>query len=192
MEIKEVRKISSSPSNPTESRTVTGYAAVFESESEDLGFIEVIHKGAITNDTIQRSDILAKFNHDDSKVLARCKHGEGSLHLSVDDKGLRYEFEAPKTALGDELLEYLRRGDIDSSSFAFTVSRSEGSEKWSKRNNGIIYREIYSIDKIWDCSPVFTPAYTETQCSARFSEIKATSEEVDGVMTALKEEVDKL
>ena len=191
MEIKEVRKISSSPSNPTESRTIMGYAAVFESESEDLGFIEVIHRGAITEETIKRSDILAKFNHEDSKVLARCKHGEGSLHLSVDDKGLMYEFEAPKTALGDELLEHIQRRDIDSSSFAFTVSRSEGSEKWSKRN-GIIYREIYSIDKIWDCSPVWTPAYTDTTCSARFSEIKATSEEVDGVMNLLKEEVDKL
>lgn len=191
MEIKEIRKISTSLSHSEEDRTVEGYAAVFESSSEDLGFIEVIHRGAITSETIKNSDVLAKFNHSDEKILARSKYGEGSLLLEVDEKGLRYMFQSPKTSLGDELLEYLKRGDIDSSSFAFTVAREPDSERWSKKGN-VIYRDIYRIDKLYDISPVFQPAYEDTQCSARFSEIKATSDEVDGVMTTLKEEVDKL
>lgn len=191
MENKEVRKISSSLSFDSDGRTVEGYAAVFESPSEDLGFIEIIHRGAITEDTIKRSDVLAKFNHEDSKVLARSKQGSGSLLLEVDERGLHYLFEAPKTALGDELLEHIQRRDIDSSSFAFTVSREEGSEKWSKRN-GVIYRDIYSIDKLWDISPVWTPAYAATECSARFLEVQKSSDEVDGIMNLLKEEIDKL
>lgn len=188
---KEIRKISTSLTHPEESRTVEGYAAVFESPSEDLGFIEVIHRGAITEETIKRSDILAKFNHEDTKVLARCKFGEGSLLLEVDERGLHYLFEAPNTTVGNELLEHIQRGDIDSSSFAFTVSREEGSEKWSKRN-GVIYRDIYSIDKLWDISPVWTPAYSATECSARFLEVQKSSDEVDGIMNLLKEEIDKL
>lgn len=191
MENKEVRKISSSLSFDSNGRTVEGYAAVFESESEDLGFIEIIHRGAITEDTIKRSDVLAKFNHEDSKVLARCKQGSGSLLLEVDERGLHYLFEAPKTALGDELLEHIQRRDIDSSSFAFTVSREKGSEKWSKRN-GKVYREIFAIDKLWDISPVWTPAYAETECSARFQEIKETIQEVEGIMGIYKDEIDKL
>ena len=75
-----------------ESRTVTGYAIMFESPSEDLGFIEVIHKGAVTDETIKNSDVFAKLNHNDEKVLARSKFGQGSLLLEVDDKGLRYIF----------------------------------------------------------------------------------------------------
>lgn len=188
---KEIRKVSTSLSHSDEDRTVTGYAAVFDSPSEDLGFTEVIHRGAITEETIKNSDVLAKFNHSDEKILARSKYGDGSLLLEVDDKGLRYMFQSPKTALGDELLEYLHRGDIDSSSFAFTVSKEEGSERWSKRGD-VIYRDIYRIDRLFDISPVFQPAYTETQCSARFEEVKANSEEVEGIMNLLKDEVDKL
>ena len=116
------------------SRKVEGYAVVFDSPSENMGFIETIRKGAITEDTIKNSDVLARFNHNPEKVLARCKYGNGSLQLVVDDIGVRYSFEAPNTQLGDELLEHLHRGDITSSSFAFTISSEKGSERWYKQD----------------------------------------------------------
>lgn len=187
---KEIRKISTSLSH-SEDRTVTGYAAVFNSPSVDLGFTEIIHSGAITEDTIKSSDVFCRFNHDDNKILARSKYGEGSLLLEIDDKGLRYMFESPKTALGDELLEYLDRKDIDSSSFAFSVSKEAGSERWSKKGD-TIYRDIYKIEKLYDVAPVFQPAYEASTCSARFEEVKANAQEVDGIMNLLKEEIDKL
>ena len=56
-------------------RTVTGYACVFDSESENIGFYEIIRKGAITQEIIDKSDVFAKFNHDDDKVLARSRYG---------------------------------------------------------------------------------------------------------------------
>lgn len=52
----------------SESRTVQGYAVVFESESENIGWREIIHKGAITEETIKNSDVFAKFNHNSDKV----------------------------------------------------------------------------------------------------------------------------
>ena len=61
-------------------RTIEGYAAVFNSESEDA---------------INNSDIFALFNHDDDRVLARSKNGVGTLSLKVDGRGLKYSFEAP-------------------------------------------------------------------------------------------------
>lgn len=175
----------------SETRTVTGMAVVFNSDSENLGFIERIHPEAITEDTINKSDVLAKFNHDDNKVLARSKYGKGSLKLSINDRGVAYEFESPKTALGDELLEYLERGDISASSFAFTISKDEGAEKWSKRN-GIIYRDIYSIDRLYDVSPVFNPAYSATTCSKRFQDVQALSDEIDKKMDIIKTEFENL
>ena len=175
----------------SETRTVTGMAVVFNSDSENLGFIERIHSQAITEDTINRSDVLAKFNHDDNKVLARSKFGKGSLKLSIDERGVAYEFESPKTALGDELLEYLERGDISASSFAFTISKEEGSEKWSKRN-GTIYSDIFSIDRLYDVSPVFNPAYSATTCSKRFQDVQALSEEIDKKMDLIKTEFGNL
>lgn len=175
-----------------DSRTVEGYATVFESESENLGFIEIIHRGAITEDTIKNSDVFARFNHDKDKILARSKYGNGSLLLEVDDKGLRYMFESPNTALGDELLEYIKRGDLTQSSFAFTIDKNDtGAERWYKKD-GMIYRDIYKIDRLYDIAPCFQPAYSETSCSARFKEVKATSDEIDNKMNIIKKEIEEL
>lgn len=160
----EIRAISNEVQ--VDSRNITGYAVVFESNSEDLGFIERIMKGAITDDTIKKSDVFCLLNHDSTKVLARSKYGEGSLKLEIDERGLKYSFTAPNTDLGEELLEHLQRGEIDSSSFAFTVSLDEGSEKWYTVE-GVQYRDIYMIDELYDVSPVYQPAYQETTVSKR-------------------------
>lgn len=163
----EIRATNSTPVVSQDSRTVEGYAVVFNSQSEDLGFYETINPAAITEDVLMRSDVFCLFNHDQDKVLARSKYGTGSLQLQLDEQGLKYSFTAPNTDLGDELLEYLRRGDIDSSSFAFTVSTDEGSEVWTTGTDGRQYREILKIDELHDVSPVWNPAYSSTSVSQR-------------------------
>lgn len=161
---KEIRKAEIQSAS---GRTVSGYAVRFESESVNMGFVEIIHRGAITEDTIKASDVFALLNHQENTVLARCNRGTGSLTLTVDDDGVFYEFEAPNTANGDELLEHIRRGEISQSSFAFSVANEDGAEKWTKREDGIIVREINKIARLYDISPVYQPAYTETTCSKR-------------------------
>ena len=148
-------------------RLVSGYAVRFESESLNMGFVEIIHRGAITDETIAQSDVFALLNHNENTVLARSNHGTGSLKLSVDNDGLFYEFEAPQTTHGDELLEHIKRAEISQSSFAFSVSPEDGAEKWTKRKDGVIQRDIYKIARLYDISPVYQPAYTETTCSKR-------------------------
>ena len=166
---KEVRNYNLDVRALDESRSVEGYALVFNSLSEDLGgFREQIDANALDG-VLERSDVMALLNHDSSRgILARSRYGEGSLTLTVDEKGLRYNFEAPHSALGDEVLEYLRRGDINQSSFAFTVS----SDSWEKQSDGSYLRTITGFDRLFDVSPVFTPAYAATSVKcARFSEI---------------------
>lgn len=152
------------------SRTVEGYALVFNSLSRNLGgFYEVISPEAVEG-VIERSDIMCLLNHADNRgILARSKYGKGSLSLTIDETGLKYRFDSPKTSLGDELLEYLNRGDIDSSSFAFTVAE----DKWVKGEDGMYTRTITKFDRLFDVSPVFEPAYDATivKC-ARFAEIQ--------------------
>ena len=160
----------------SETRTVEGYAVVFNSQSEDLGFFETISPSAVTVDVINRSDVFALLNHNPDKVLARCRYGEGSLSLSIDEKGLKYSFQAPNTELGNELIEHIRRGEIDSSSFAFIVSADEGSEKW-ENINGTTYRTINKIECLCDVSPVWQPAYSATSVSARAKEMLNTMEQ---------------
>ena len=148
----------------TESRLVTGYAIVFNSDSNDLGgFTERINPDAL-NGVIEKSDVLCLLNHNEDKgVLARCNKGTCSMKLEIDKRGLKYSFEAPNTALGEELLEGIRRGDISTSSFAFTTEK----DSWEKRSDGTYLRTIEKIGQLFDVSPVYFPAYNATSVDTR-------------------------
>lgn len=176
-------------SDTPESRIVSGYAVKFESESQDMGFIEIIKKGAITEETIMNSDIFARFNHNEDTVLARSRYGEGSLALELREDGLYYEFEAPHTALGDELLEHLKRGEITTSSFAFTIV--EDGDRWYKREDGTLVREILKINRLYDVSPVYEPAYLATSCSKRALDMVEKSEEITAKYDSMLKELDE-
>ncbi len=127
------------------------------------GFTEVIAPEAIEG-ILEKSDILCLLNHNEERgVLARSKFGNGSLQLEVDNTGLKYRFEAPATALGDELLEGLKRGDISTSSFAFTID----SDKWEKRSDGTYLRKITKFKELFDVSPVYKEAYPDTSVALR-------------------------
>lgn len=153
-----------SQSFSVESRTIEGYAIVFNSLSHNLGgFREQILPEAIEG-VLEKSCILALLNHDESRgVLARYRNGEGSLELTVDEKGLKYRFEAPHTQLGDELVEGIKRGDITTSSFAFTIA----DEDWSKDEEGGHIRTIRKFDQLYDISPVYREAYGDTSVALR-------------------------
>lgn len=193
---KEIEKRGGELQIEVSDRLVSGYAVVFDTWSNDLGFYEKILKGAITEETIKRSDVICKLNHDDQKVLARSKYGEGSLILEVDDKGLKYTFEAPRTQYGDELLEYLRRGDITGSSFAFTIEEDEFSYQWpfDKDADPVLCREVIKVDKLFDVSPVFTPAYEKTSVAnkRKLEEVELKCNEINQIMDKTIEEFEKM
>ena len=186
---KELRYIENSEIRANaESRDVDGYALLFNTTSRNLGgFVERIEPSAVDG-VLESSDIMALLNHDSSRgILARSRYGVGSLTLSVDEKGLRYTFSAPHTALGDECLEYLRRGDITQSSFAFTVKE----DAWDKQEDGTYIRTIKKFDRLFDVSPVFEPAYfgTEVKCRS-FEDFKAEEERKEAEARAEAERIE--
>ena len=192
------RAISELRSN-TESRTITGYAVVFDSWSRDLGgFYEIIRKGAITQELIDRSDVIMNVNHDNDKMVARSVNGEGTLKLSLDDTGLRFEFEAPPTPLGEELLFNIRSGNLFECSFAFSLSGTDTCERWTKDDN-MLRREILEIGGLYDCAIVTTAAYSATSCHTRGleTEIINTTDIIRNMdnkekLNQLEEEIKKL
>ena len=76
---KELRSIETQFNLDDNKRTVSGYAIVFDSYSDNLGFIEIINKSAVTDELINNSDVFAKLNHCDDKILARSNRGKGSI-----------------------------------------------------------------------------------------------------------------
>ena len=148
-------------------KTIYGYASKFGVRSEQLGtpdrpFYEIIENGAF--DGRLNDNVVCLFNHDSNLVLARSNGGKGSMKLSIDSIGLRYEFEAPDTQVGRDLLTSMKRGDISSSSFSFTVAKD--GEKWEDKN-GILTRRISKIARLHDCSVVVNPAYPDANANVR-------------------------
>ena len=149
-----------------EKRTVEGYALLFGVSSDGLSFEEVIERGALDG-VVNKSDVFALMNHNHGRgLLARSNKGKGSLSLIIDEKGLKYRFEAPKTALGDELLENIRRGEICESSFCFDVEK----DTWEKKSNGKWKRTVSKIGNLYDVSPVYNAAYSATSVYMRGKE----------------------
>jgi Escherichia/Staphylococcus phage prohead protease len=149
---------------------IEGYAAVFNSLSEELwGFREVIMPGAFDRALKEEHDVRALVNHDPNQILGRTK--SGTLKLSVDDHGLLAEIDPPDTQAARDALTSIRRGDLDGMSFAFRTL----TDAW-RMEDGVQIRELLDLELL-DVSVVAYPAYPETQVSARALEhVKAAKE----------------
>ena len=172
----EIRSVGSAPKATAESRLISGYAIVFNSDSRVLcdwngEFIEQIEPGAVTDELLREADVKCLFNHNRECLLARSYRGEGTLKLEKDETGLRYEFEAPHTIDGDKVLELVRRGDITGSSFAFSAVGDDAVRYYTDADD-TLHRVVSKITGLYDVSPVIDPAYTETSVEARSWETK--------------------
>lgn len=154
-----------------ESRTITGYAAVFNKDSEDFGgWVERIDPKAF--DDVLGDDAVALFNHDPNLILAR---NNVNLTLSIDDVGLKYTFEAPNTTVGNDLLENIRIGNVRQSSFAFIASATKWEDPADKTQRSV--RTILKVERLYDVSPVTYPAYPDTTVASRTLKTKLEAEE---------------
>ena len=153
-----------------ESRIIKGTAIVFNSRSQNLGgFVEEIKANAVSQDLINKSDIVMLYNHNqESGILARSKNGKGSLNITINDKGVDFEFKAKNTNLGNEILESVKNGDLDACSFAFRIA--ESGDQWDKIQTDLYLRTINKFDSLHDFSIVVCPAYDQTSVNSRSTE----------------------
>lgn len=157
------------PDAQGESRTITGTAIVFDAESEVLDdwgyrFREVIKPEACTMEFLNSQDIKMNMLHDRDLTLARCNKGTGSLRLSVDDKGVNFEFEAPKCDIGDRCLEMVRRGDYSGCSFEFWPEDYDVQEREGGKDVKITHKKFRALTAL---TIGMDPAYKQTSVNAR-------------------------
>lgn len=146
---------------------VTGYAAVFDQWSENLGgFREKIEPGAFAGAV--GGDVRALWNHNADYVLGRT--ASGTLRLSEDDHGLAFEVEPPDAQWARDALATMRRGDVNQMSFGFETVR----DHWEQGEDGEAKRTLLEV-RLHDVSPVTFPAYPQTnaQVRARVEELNA-------------------
>lgn len=164
-----------------EGRTIRGYAAVYNSDSEWMGgFYEQIERGAF--DDVMNDDTRAYFNHDESLLLGRVS--SGTLRIGTDARGLYYEVDLPNTSYANDLIELMKRGDVNQSSFAFLIDR----DRWEERD-GKTYRIIEKVSRLLDVSPVSQPAYPAATSELVQRNNTPESEGAEVEATAATEEV---
>jgi uncharacterized protein len=164
--------------------TFVGYAAVFNSPSEPLPFIERIAPGAFSKTLRERKrDIRLYVNHDSNMVLA--SRNSGTLMLSEDERGLRVEATLPDTTAGRDIRELMRTGVVDKMSFGFQVDRR--GDRWS--DDGM--ERVLTSVRLFEVSIVTGfPAYESTMAAVR--SLGRLSERTGMAVDELSEALDML
>ena len=164
-----------------EGQTIRGYAAVYNSDSEWMGgFYEQIAPGAF--DGVMENDVRAYFNHDENLLLGRVS--SGTLRIGSDSRGLYYEVDLPNTSYANDLVELMKRGDVNQSSFAFLIER----DRWEERD-GKTYRIIEKVSRLLDVSPVSQPAYPDATSELM---MRNNTPESEGAEMEVKAEVEEI
>ena len=144
-------------------KVLVGYAAKFGKLSQNLGgFVEKIDRNAFER-CLERCDVRGLKNHDPAQLLGRTK--SGTMRLSTDDVGLRYEIDLPETQVGRDTATEVDRGDLDGSSFSFTTEELDGDE-WD-RSTSPPTRTVRNVRDLFDVGPVTYPAYLDSEVKCR-------------------------
>ena len=141
-------------------KTIEGYAATFDSLSDDLGgFYERIIPGAFANTLNDKADVRALINHNENLILGRTT--AGTLELAEDSKGLKVTIYPPSTTYANDLVESMKRGDVSQMSFGFKTD----NESWTEEKGKSI-REIKAVT-LFGVSIAMFPAYADTEVALR-------------------------
>ena len=147
--------------------TFRGYAASFDSPSEDLGgFRETIKPGAfkrsVSHAMSGKRDIKMFLNHNTDIVLGSTR--AKTLRLKEDERGLIAEAMLPNSPWGESVAEAVRRQDISSMSFGFVIDKRGIHDTWSPDKSQRTLNEV----RLLEVSPVTGwPAYAATSASLR-------------------------
>ena len=133
----------------------------YNSLSHDLGgFRERILPSAFRRDVEDNNEVFAFVNHSHDQVLAR--RSTGTLELNNSEEGLTFSAAPPNTTYANDLVENLRRGDVDGVSFGF----KRRTDRWAIED-GEDVRELVDVE-LREVSIVFNnPAYPATSASVR-------------------------
>ncbi len=142
-------------------KTLTGYAAVFNSEAVLGDFTEVIRQGAFAKSLATGSNIRALWHHQTDALLGTTRGG--TLELREDAHGLAFTLALPDTTHGRDLAILVDRGDVAGCSFGFRVA--EGGDRWEQRG-GQLVRELLNVE-LHEITLTDSPAYQDTSIAMR-------------------------
>lgn len=167
-----------------EGMTFSGYAALFDSPSHPLPFIERIKPGAFTRSLKSRNNVFMFYNHDSSEILASSR--AGTLRLYEDDRGLRVEADIAPTSRGRDVSTLIKRGDLYGMSFGFSVPT--GGDEW---NSDGTERTLKSV-RLGEVSIVASAAYPQTEGTVAVRGLDKVAQRAEVDVDALADALVKL
>lgn len=168
-------------SNEHENMVIEGYALKFSTKSNplssgDVRFIETISPEALKD--ADMSDVRALIDHNPSLVLARTT--ADTLHLEVDDVGLKFRATLADTTYARDLYKNIQAGNINQCSFAFELDDKGDSVRYNKETR-MYERTLNSFKRIMDVSAVTYPAYNDTDVMPALRSIEEANKEVEQI-----------
>ena len=165
--MRERRFVKGAEVRSSTSGRISGHAAVFHekyilADYPDFRVEETIKPGAFDRAIREKHDVVAAFNHNLDVVLGRTPN---TLSLSEDWKGLYFDCEPPDTQAARDVRTLIERNMVTGCSFAFSVTKQTRTEKMVGQQL-VVTRQIEDLD-LHDVGPCTTPAYTQTDVSAR-------------------------
>ena len=152
--------------------TLKGYALTFDTEtligSEEYGYIEKIDRNAFNETDMKK--VPLKYNHAGS-YLAIASTKNGSLTLTVDEKGLKFEADLIDTTSNRDVYKMVQEGLLSECSFAFTVDYENGGSLWEELDGDMPRRTVLKVKRLYDVALVDIPAYENTEVYARSLEV---------------------
>lgn len=148
----------------TSTRSIQGYAIMFDTLSVDLGgFTEVIKPTAL--DGVDLSDIALVYAHENNSILARAS--AGNLTTQLDSTGLFFSSDLPATSLANDVLANIEVGNIKGMSFTFTIP--DGGDTWNRQADGTLLHTVNQIGTITELTVTAYPAYQQTSVELKRS-----------------------
>jgi uncharacterized protein len=167
---------------------ITGYAVVFNSDSQDLGgFIETISPTAFRD--ADMTDVVALYNHDYNIILGRTPL---TLTLGIDERGVKYDILPPDTTAAKDLMTSIKRGDVRGSSFGFTIRKDGDTWEKPKERGGLYRRLVTGVAKLFDVSPVVKPAYVNTDTTIAKRELGMLKDQEEVEITDKIQQMDEI
>lgn len=142
-------------------KKLTGYAAIFNSEADLGGFVEVVRNGAFRKSLEGGTNIRALYHHQGDALLGTTRGG--TLQLREDAHGLAFSLALPDTTHGRDLAILVDRGDVAGCSFGFRVR--DGGDRWEQRGAQLV-RELLDVDLV-EITLTSDPAYQDTTVAMR-------------------------
>lgn len=163
----------------------TGYAAVYNTDSEPLPFVETVRPSAFTRSLGGKTNHTFVLNHDDNLLLASRRTER--LRLGSDERGLLVDADLPDTSYASDLRSLDAVGEVWGMSFTFRAARdgapySDGGSRRELRDVSLGH-----VTVLTGLQPAYPATTGTTSIRTLADAAKVAPQDVEALLDAIRD-----